>query len=1228
MGRTIIAKYLFTIQLILFLIVSTNKDLLSCTGGTLAGSITLTPSWATMGGIDAGDRFTFTIGTNEAVIFSFCQSGGSYTSDPMISILNQAGTVEYISNDDHCGLGSEVIWVCPASGTYSISFHRYNCNSDGTALGTIAYRLLPTPTEQDCLGARALCSTISNHPISYSGHGHYYDIIDFNDLFGMAVNVNNCPNCLVTGELNNVWYTFTAQTAGNIAFTISPINSADDYDWALYSLNGGVTCFDLLNHSANPPISCNFCGTSGTTGAGSGSVSCNGPNSCSNFNSAFTVTPGATYVLTVSNFSATQSGYSIDFGASTSTIVDNSTPMLGNIVYPPYCGSSSLTIQMSEAVHCTSVQPADFELTGPAGTYSITDVISMVCESASSNTYAGTWYDAVWTLQLGDFLSNSGDYTLRLIPGSIADKCNNVNNENLLNFTIIGITADVTTTGISGCFGDNNGSITVSNIRGGTEPYTCQWTGPNGFTSSNTTLTGLAPGTYNLTITDAEGICEFVWQTTLVEAPAINPTLTNNGPLCQNSDLQLSVTADVPISTYAWSGPNGFTSSIANPTISNATEAAAGIYSVTLTDAYGCSEENTTNAVITAVQPISINLNHNSNYCENETITFTTTNITGATYSWSGPSGFTSSECSPSITHCRPSDAGIYSVTVTDANNCTTSASTTSITISPGITGDLTSQNPLCHNSATGSISLNISNGTAPYSPVWSNGATTNNIVNLTANYYCVTITDAALCRLILCQTLVEPAQLVTTATTVATECGKSEGEINLSTTGGTPNYTYQCSESHSGSHITGLHPGTYTITTIDANNCTETIQATINFYGSNTVNITQTQSILCHGNKEAALSANMLAGCTPYTYSWSVAGQNASTISNIGSGTYSITIQDHYGCTGTASYDITEPLPISIVHETQDVTCRGEKNGALTLIASGGVAPYTYKWNTNSTSSHISSLGAGTYTVTIKDINNCSISESFEITQPEQGTSIEMITKNVTCHGMHNASAQAVATGGSAPYIIYWYLNNKLITTGTQANSLGAGTYIVELYDTKNCHSQTSFTISNPDELIIQQEMSPVTCRGYNDGLVGINIVGGKLPYQINWNIGDTATHLVNLKAGTYTVTIIDDYKCKKTLSINIPENPNICIDIPDAFTPNGDGINDTWIIGYRDMYPYIVIYVFNRWGQKFYEGRKGDAPWDGKYKGKLVPTGTYLYVIDFQNGFAPYTGTLTVVY
>lgn len=1167
----------------------------SCTGSTLAGNLTPNNNWQLKSAVQAGDRYTFTIGAGEVIIFSFCQGGGNYTNDPRIDLHDQNGTITHAFNDDHCGYGAELVWVCPASGTYSIGLYEFSCLTNGTALGTVAYKLLPTPTEQDCLGARPLCSSLSTHPQSYVGSGHYYDIFNFNAQYGMSANVNNCPNCLVTGERNNVWYTFTAQSNGNLAFTIDPIDNNDDYDWALYSLNGGVTCFDLINWGANPPVSCNFSfgGSNGNTGLGSGAANCVGPVENVLFNSTFPVTVGQTYVLTVSNFSATQNGYSINFGASTATIVDNSVPEMETLVYQPYCGSSSLTVQFSEAVWCSSVQPTDFGLTGPNGTYSIIDTYSIVCTSASSNTYAGTWYDDIWTLTLGDLLAQSGDYTLTLNAGSVSDKCSNLNALNQLNFTVVGITADIDITSLAGCMGGCNGVIAVTNLAGGTAPYFIDWSGPSSYTSTSATISNLCVGDYTVTITDSEGICELVETVTLTGAPPLDPVAGSNDPLCQGQTLNLTVTTSNPGATFSWTGPGGYTAGVQNPSRPASTPAMSGNYLVTVADAYGCSETANVDVVVNAVT--SVTITSGTPYCEGNTIQFNATNVSGASYNWTGPGTFTSTVEDPQIANCVVTHDGNYVLVVTDANLCTTTASHT-IIVNPGIVANFTAIDPLCHQEATGQLTTNVTSGTPSYSYLWNNGSTSNIRENCVGGTnYCVTISDASGCTLSLCQTLTDPSDIVATASTIPTECGFLDGEILLNVSGGAGGYTATWTEGHSGLNINGLHPGNYTATITDANNCIEIITTNVGFFGGGVVSITELQTIKCFNEKNAVLQSAMTGGFSPFNYQWSIAGQTGENLTGIGAGVYSVTIQDTYGCTGMASIDVNQPDQLTILIEKTDVLCRGGNTGNATASVSGGVFPYIYAWDLGSTSSHISALSAGTYSLQVTDINGCVANDFVVINQPEKLLGTILTTTGVTCMGKSDGSGIAEGDGGTPPYTVYWTQYGTVIASGNQVQSLRSGNYAVKVFDANSCADEVNFVITEPSELILSTDMSNVSCKGFSDGLIAISIVGGDFPYNINWSTGDTLAIADSLKAGQYFVTVTDNSNCSKTLGMLLSENPRLCLSIPDAFTPNGDGINDTWEIEYIEMYPGSFVNVFNRWGQHIYQGTPGSDFWMG---------------------------------
>ncbi len=1220
---------------VLFMIVASN-NIYACSGSSLAGNLTPDVNWQTVPGVQAGDRYTFTIGASEVIIFTFCQGGASYTDDPMINIHNDVGTIVYEVNDDHCGLGSEIVWVCPSSGTYSIGLYEYNCQNSGIALGTIAYKLLPTPTEQDCLGALPLCNTFNNHTFAALGEGNYYDLYDFRQAgnygSGWADTYDNCPNCMLDGELNSMWYSFTAQSDGWLKFTITH-PSSEIYDWSLHSLNGGVTCFDLVDYQTYPPVSCNWWGDIGTgTSTGmedSGTTDCQywpGSGSGNAYNNPIWVTAGETFALHISSYVGGPGGYSIDFGNSTAQILDNSPPVMDNLLYAPYCGSSSLTVQFSEAVWCSSVQPVDFELTGPSGTYSIDDTWSVVCASASANTYAGTWYDDVWTLELGDYLSQSGDYILTLNAGSVEDKCTNTNGLDQLLFTVVGISADVNINANAGCSGSCDGEIQISNLTGGTAPYFIDWSGPSGFTSTNQTISNLCPGTYTLTITDSEGVCEYVETINLNNTPPINAIASSNTPVCQGETLDLTGMSDDPASTYSWSGPGVYTSIEQNPSRINADIGMTGTYSLVVTDSNGCTESTSTDVVVYPVTPVVIS--DDSPYCEGEDIQLNATTVIGATYSWVGPGMFNSTDEDPLIAGCDVTDGGAYILTVTDVNMCEVIASA-NIVVNPGITANVVAIDPLCYQEATGEITILPLTGTPSYDYIWPSGSTSNPSTGLVGGQeFCVTVTDAASCSLVICHTLTDPPDLVADIVTVPTECGYLDGQIITNASGGAGGYVIDVTEGYSGSPITGLHPGDYTVTVTDANLCEEIQTVTVGFFGAGVVEITQVEDIMCFGNQTAVLHSDMSNGTPPYNYEWSEIGEAGSDITGIGVGLYSVTITDTYGCYGVDSYDVLQPEVVTMSIEHEDVLCRGEANGSATVSVVGGIDPYVYSWEHGPLSSHISSLTAGTYSVVVEDVNGCSLSDYVVINQPEKKLSVSIVTTDVSCTGRYDGIALGSGDGGTLPYTIQWYQFDQFIGTGEQLVSLSAGEYYIKIYDDNSCFADSYFTIYEPTPLIVETDVAGVTCKGYNDGYINVIADGGTMPYQYQWSNGDSLSLSHSLLAGQYFITVSDMNECQKAVGLVVEESSKLCLGIPDAFTPNGDGINDTWEIEYIEMYSGAYVNVFSRWGQHIYQGASDSEFWDGTFNGHFVPAGSYQYVVDLRNGMEPFTGVVVVVY
>ncbi|NLA24567.1 MAG: PKD domain-containing protein, partial [Bacteroidales bacterium] len=632
---------------------------------TNEGALSLLPTYQTIN-VNSGTRYTFTANGTITYIFTFCEGGGNHTADTQIEICNAAGTVVYAYNDDFCGLGSHIAWTCPSTGTYSIVIYRWSCQTNNVAVGKLAYKVMTPPSVQDCLGAIPLCNSVYSTTASYAGTGNYPNEI--------PTGGSGCPgNCLLQGEKNDVWYTFTPQTPGYVAFTITP-NSTDDYDWAVYNITN-YGCEGIYTNNSQTQVSCNYYNntyyTNYPTGASvSGSGNCNMALESSSFNAVIPITVGNTYVVNVSNYSSTQYGYSINFGASTASIVDYTGPQLSHLIYDPYCGSSHLSVQFSERIWCTGTDATDFVLTGPNGIYSITDVWSDLCQSGLNSSYGDTYYDDLWNLELGDYLQHSGEYTLTLVGGGVTDICGNPNSQSSLTFTIVGIEANVTSTH-SPCNGQNTGTISVSGITGGTSPYTTSWTGPGGFTSSSNNLTGLAPGAYHLTITDINGVCEYLETITISTPPPINIDTNIIPPSCGATNGSIIVIPSGGVSPYSLqlgaATQNGVTSSY---TFSNI---GGGTHNIIATDAAGCTAS--TSVTVAAPDNPDASFTYNGNQCFSPSHSFnfthTGTPISGETYLWTFEGGNPGTSTSQNPSGITFSSTGTHNVTLTvTAGSC------------------------------------------------------------------------------------------------------------------------------------------------------------------------------------------------------------------------------------------------------------------------------------------------------------------------------------------------------------------------------------------------------------------------------------------------------------------------------------------------------------------------------------------------------------------------------
>lgn len=710
---------------------------------------------------------------------------------------------------------------------------------------------------------------------------------------------------------------------------------------------------------------------------------------------------------------------------------------------------------------------------------------------------------------------SAGTYTVTITDNANATAISSV--------TLTQPSALVTTTSGTNvsCNNGNNGSATVT-ASGGTPPYTYAWSGGG----SSATKSNLIAGIYTVTVTDANS-CVSTATRTVTQPTAISATTSGNHVSCNggnNGTATVNASGGTPPYTYAWSGGG------TNTTKSNLT---AGTYTVTITDANGCVF--TASRIVTQPTLLTASITNTSVSCNGGSNGSATVTAAGGTppytYAWNG--GGTS-------TTKTGLAAGNNTVTVTDANGCTRTATTT-ITQPTVLNATTSGTNVTCNGGNNGTATVTPTGGTPPYTYAWSGGGTASTKSNLTAGTYTVTVTDANGCTVQKNRVITQPTALVATTTVLGNVfCnGGSNGSASASGSGGTPPYSYSWSGGGSLATKTGLSAGTFTVTITDNAGCTATSSGNITQPAAMALTMNGV-NVVCNGGNNGSASVVVSGGAIPYSYSWT-GGGNTNIKSNVTAGTYTVTVTDNNGCTNTGTQVITSPTAISAVLTDTNVACNGDSTGSSIANVSGGVAPYSYLWNTASTNPGINNLGAGMYTLTVTDNNGCTALFTTNITEPA-GLSLALTINDVLCAGENTGEISSTVTGGIIPYLYQW----SNAETSALNDSLIAGTYILSVTDANGCIASDSATVAQPDTLIANASIiQNVSCFGLGDGAANVSALGGNIPYTFTWSTNDTIDTLNGLDAGQYWVMVSDANGCMNTDTVEINQPDSLVLSI-----------------------------------------------------------------------------------
>jgi outer membrane protein OmpA-like peptidoglycan-associated protein len=666
------------------------------------------------------------------------------------------------------------------------------------------------------------------------------------------------------------------------------------------------------------------------------------------------------------------------------------------------------------------------------------------------------------------------------------------------------------------CNGGSNGAIDIK-VEGGVPPYRYRWS--NGQAMQD--LMNVPFGEYSVKVMDANG-CENDLKAVITQPDAIKLNLENLTNVNCNGQstgaINLGVAGGVAPYKYKWS--NGIETE-------DLKGVKAGSYSVLVTDSKSCSE--TLNSQVTEPRALVLNEGIIKQVdCKGNSTGSISLNIAGGVspykYSWS------SGDTTGNLNNIK---AGIYSLKVIDLNGCQTSYSKT-ITEPAKLVRQVEGiTNILCHGDAKGAVNISVTGGVTPYSYRWSNGANSQDILGVKAGKYSVQIRDANNCIDSVSVTIKENLLLETKAKASNINCfGQKSGMIDLSVTGGVRPYRYQWSNSLKTEDIRDLAAGNYSVVVRDSVGCTATIDAQIIEPPRLVASLQSYNDINCHSDKTGSVAVRVTGGTSPYKYKWN-SGDTTLNLSNVVAGNYNFTVTDAGGCTQAVKATLSQPLKIDYaVKSTTNVSCFGDKTGAIDIAVSGGVGPYTYKWSNDVALQDLENIGAGKYNVKIADSKGCVKTLEAEIIQPAEMLIRRDTIVNIQCFGNRTGAVNISVSGGVAPYKYLW--SNGSVTQDIA--QLPAGNYTVTITDSKGCNKALSATVSQPAQLEARLgEIKHINCFGDKTGSIPLIVTGGVTPYSFKWSNGVTTQNLNNAAAGNYTVVVIDKNGCSQTLAATI---------------------------------------------------------------------------------------------
>ncbi|HEU5166232.1 MAG TPA: gliding motility-associated C-terminal domain-containing protein [Chitinophagaceae bacterium] len=809
-------------------------------------------------------------------------------------------------------------------------------------------------------------------------------------------------------------------------------------------------------------------------------------------------------------------------------------------------------------------------------------------------------------------------------------------------------------------------NLTASAIAGASY----SWSGPNGFTSSLqnpviNNVTAANAGSYAVTVTVAQCTSASAITSVVINSIPLTPVVSAS-PVCVGMNLNLTASL-IPGSIYSWTGPNGFTSSLQNPTINNAALVNAGTYNVTV-NANGCTSASASVAAIVYLVPPAPIVSANSSLCSGSSINLTANTIAGASYSWTGPNGFTSSLQNPVINNATAVNAGTYAATIS-VGQCTSSSAITSVIINPIPATPVVSTSPVCEGT-----NLNLTASLIPgasYSWTGPNNFSSSNQNPVIANAgsanagtYRVTVSaNGCTSAPAFVNAIVNRLPLAPIISTNSPLCSGSSINLMAGTMAGAsylwtgPNgFTSSLQNptiTNAGTNASGSYSVTATV-----NGCTGAVGT-----ASITVNqippspFVSSNGPLCAGSR-VNLTASTIAGAS---YSWSGPNGFTSSLQNpvinnaslTNAGIYNVSVKVN-GCTSpAANTTIVIDQPAIANAGTNQVACSSNQFVNVTGSVSGGSGSGVWTSNGTGTFSPANSnLNMNYYP---SAIDKATGSVMLKLASTNNGacpaSSSSVVITFATAPSVNAGSDQTVCANNANVFLKGQYNNAAGIIWSSSGNGTFSpspyelnATYIPSASDKSNASIKlilkTTGTTACPsaaDTILVTIKAAPIINSGEikyvlenNSTILTPAISGSNLKYL--WTPGiylnsDTLPNPVCTpkRDVSYKIISIDNFGCSSSADVFVKVLKPL--QIPNVFTPNGDGINEKWEVKNLKDYTDCKVEIFNRYGQLVYHSVGYINEWDGTLNGKPLPAATYYYVINLKIAAKPLSGFVDIV-